>query len=60
METKMIETPTCPYCGTKPIKNIRTQRTKCECCRLHENTFNNKKYWVLYRKDGTKEIMRNG
>ncbi len=47
----------CPYCGTSPKKNVHTHRVVCACSRLHEyQDFNNKKYNVLYKKDGTKEI----
>lgn len=54
-----IEQIKCPYCGTSVAKDIRTKRTTCNCRRLHEKPdFNGKKYTVLYKKDGTKEIMR--
>lgn len=49
----------CPYCGTTPAKDKHTKRSACACHRLHEYTdVNGKKYTVLYKKDGTKEIMR--
>ena len=49
----------CPYCGTTLAKDKHTKRSACACRRLHEYTdFSGKKYTVLYKKDGTKEIMR--
>lgn len=56
----MMTAPTkCPYCGTAATKrDIHTKRITCECKRLHKYTdFNGKQYDVLYKKDGTKEIM---
>ena len=49
----------CPYCGTAVKQDVRTKRFVCKCRRLHEYAnFNGKKYTVLYKKDGTKELMQ--
>lgn len=49
----------CPYCGTFAERQNNTKRVVCECRRLHEYAdFNGKKYIVLYKKDGTKVVMK--
>lgn len=49
----------CPYCDTVTTKDKHTKRRVCACRRMHEYTdVNGKKYTVLYKKDGTKEIIR--
>lgn len=52
----------CPYCGTETAKRHKnSNRRSCECQRLYEKPdFNGKKYMVLYKKDGTKEVIKNG
>lgn len=58
MTTNKTE-PICPYCGTETKINKRTRRITCECKRLHKYLFGGGGYTVLYKKDGTKEIIRN-
>ena len=53
------EQPKCPYCGTTAKKDVHNRRSACECRRMHEYPdFNGNKYWVVYKPDKTKEIIR--
>ncbi|MDE7406455.1 MAG: hypothetical protein K2M89_06255 [Clostridiales bacterium] len=55
----MTESIKCPYCGTTTTLHKHTKRRACACRRLHEYIdVNGKKYNVLYKKGGTKEIIR--
>lgn len=55
----MIIPTKCPYCGTFAEIQNKTKRVVCECRRLHEYAdFNGNKYIVLYKKDGTKVVMK--
>lgn len=55
----IIDRIKCPYCGTETARDVHTKRCACVCHRLHEyNDLNGKKYNVLYKKDGTKEVIK--
>lgn len=57
--TMQIEKVKCPYCGTIAVRDMHTRRVACECRRLHEyKDLNGKNYNVLYKKDGTKEVIK--
>ncbi len=48
----------CPYCGSVPVTHCRTKRTVCKCRRMHKYKFNGKIYVIIYKPDGTKEVIK--
>lgn len=55
-----LEKVKCPYCGTATTVLHRSRKMySCECGRMYRHTdLNGKIYNVIYKKDGTKEVIQ--